>query len=250
MARPFTEPRDPTPLYFRLKTVLQQAIESLAYAPGSKLPPEREIATIHGVSRITVRQALDALAREGLIRRGRGVRGGTFVRDDAGQRASVQLSGSFGALFSSEQLASIEVLAFDRRRTNADIAAALHLEPGTEVRYVERLLVARAGPVAHVRNFLPLHVGRNIRRKELGRVLLQDALVGRHGVKILAGHNEIEAILADAQMASLLQVGVGRPLLLVRRTLIAPGHEPINLSILSIVSDRYKLTLPHPESES
>ncbi|MBI2203235.1 MAG: hypothetical protein HYU41_05220 [Candidatus Rokubacteria bacterium] len=37
---------------------------------------------------------------------------------------------------------------------------------------------------------------------------------------------------------------VGRPLLFVRRTLTAPGDEPINLSILSIVSDRYKVTLP------
>ena len=66
-----TDNGDPTPLYFRLKTLLSRGIESLAHPPGSRLPSERRLAEIYGISRVTVRQALDRHARRdpGLPRR-------------------------------------------------------------------------------------------------------------------------------------------------------------------------------------
>jgi len=66
-----TDGGDPTPLYFRLKTLLNRGIESLAHPPGSRLPSERRLAEIYGVSRVTVRQALDSMRREGAVRRAR-----------------------------------------------------------------------------------------------------------------------------------------------------------------------------------
>lgn len=65
------------PLYQRLHHALRQAIKENKLASDSALPPERDIATDIGVSRITVRKALDALAEEGLVRRRHGA--GTFV---------------------------------------------------------------------------------------------------------------------------------------------------------------------------
>jgi DNA-binding transcriptional MocR family regulator len=62
---------DPIPLYFRLKILLSRGIESLAHPPGRRLPSERRLAEIYGVSQVTVRQALESMRRESAVRRAR-----------------------------------------------------------------------------------------------------------------------------------------------------------------------------------
>jgi len=232
---------DPTPLYFRLKNVLLSGIESLAYAPGGRLPAERDLASLYGVSRTTVRQTLDLMAREGLVRRARGRRGGTFVRElaDPGPRPP----GSFESLFSPGHIRRIDLLACERRPGNAEICSALHVPPGSVVHYVERRLIGPDGPIAHDRAFLPAAVGSRLRHSDLRRRLLHELLVARHGIKTAEVRHEIEARLADSVSAHLLATGVGRPLLLVRRTLLAPGDEPVYFSTILIATDRYTVRL-------
>lgn len=240
-ARLLSDDRDRTPLYFRLKTVLVDALRSLEYAPGARLPNERRLAEMYGVSRITVRQALDLMVREGLLRRSRGRHGGTFVCE--GPRTEAPLAGSFESLFSTRQVRRIEILALDRRQANAAVAAELRVAPGSTVVHVERRLIGTAGPIAHVRVFLPLAIGARLRRRDLRRRLLQDILLDSAEVKASELHDEITACLADTVSARMLEVDVGRPLLLVRRSLIAPGDEPIYTSAILIASDRFTMTL-------
>src|SRR5690349_17846457 len=60
------------PLYARVQSALRAAIRSGELRAGAVLPSEKELETVHGVSRITVRRALEELEREGLVVRGRG----------------------------------------------------------------------------------------------------------------------------------------------------------------------------------
>jgi DNA-binding GntR family transcriptional regulator len=69
------------PAWAQIEAQLAERIESGGLQAGERLPPERELARSLGVSRMTVRQALDALSRRGLVERGVGR--GTFVRDHA-----------------------------------------------------------------------------------------------------------------------------------------------------------------------
>lgn len=245
--RPAATPRigssaaDPTPRYFTLKNVLVSRLRSLEFPPDSRLPAERQLAEAYGVSRITVRQALDALAREGLVRRERGRHGGTFVC--AGREPDVRPSGSFESLFSSRQLQRIELRHFERRRGNAEVCEALHLPPDSLVYYLETRLIGDTGPVAHVRSFLPAAVGARLRRRALRSRLLQEILLRTPGIKFAERRDEIEACLADAVAAQVLDLGVGRPLLKLSRTLLGPGDEPIYVSILLVASERYTVTL-------
>lgn len=66
------------PLYQQLQRALREAIETGVLGPQDALPPERELASGHGVSRVTVRKAIDGLVSEGLLLRRHG--SGTFVR--------------------------------------------------------------------------------------------------------------------------------------------------------------------------
>lgn len=232
---------DPTPLYFTLKNVLVSRIRSLEFPPGSRLPAERQLAQGYGVSRITVRQALQGLTRDGLVRRERGRQGGTFVCET--REHDARPSGSFESLFSSRHLRRIDLRAFGRRRGSAEVCEALHLPAESIVYYLETRLVGAAGPIAHVRAFLPVSVGARLRRRALRSRLLQEILLRTPGIKIAEMRDEVEACLADSASAQLLELGVGRPLLKVRRTLLAPGDEPIHASVMVIASERYTVTL-------
>jgi GntR family transcriptional regulator len=232
---------DPTPLYFTLKNVLISRLRALEFPPGSRLPPERQLAHAYGVSRITARQALDSLAREGHVRRERGRHGGTFVCERPGPEP--RPSGSFESLFSSRKVKEIELRAFERRRGSADVCEALHLPPDSSVYYLETRIVAEAGPIAHVRAFMPISIGARLRRRSLKSRLLQEILLRTSGIKFAERRDEVEACLADSVAAQLLELGVGRPLLKLTRTLLAPGDEPIYVSTLLIASERFTVVL-------
>lgn len=241
LLRSATPSVDPTPLYFTLKNLLLSRLRSLEFPPGSRLPAERQLAGAYGVSRITVRQALDSLTREGRLRRERGRHGGTFVCECP--ESEPRPSGSFESLFSSRNLKAIELRAFERRRGSAEVYEALHLPPDSSVYYLETRIVADAGPIAHVRAFMPIAIGSRLRRRALTSRPLQEILLRTPGIKFAERRDEIEACLADSAAAQLLELGVGRPLLKLTRTLLAPGDEPIYVSTLLIASERFSVAL-------
>ena len=232
---------DPTPLYFTLKNVLLSRLRSLEFPPGSRLPAERQLAAAYGVSRITVRQALDALMRDSHLRRERGRHGGTFVCERP--ERETRPSGSFESLFSSRKLKNIDLRAFERRRGSAEVCEALHLPHESSVYYLETRIVGEAGPIAHVRAFMPVAIGARLRRRALKTRPLQEILLRTPGIKFAERRDEIEACLADSVVAQLLGLGVGRPLLKLTRTLLAPGDEPIHVSTLLIATERFTVVL-------
>jgi GntR family transcriptional regulator len=234
-----------TPLHLQIRSAMRASIESLEHPPGSRLPPERVLAEMYGVSRITVRSALDALSREGLVRRGRGRGGGTFVQDFGRHARSPKIAGSFAALYSSRQIERVNILAFERRASSGEVSAALGIPPNSPIRYIERLLIAPTGPLLYVRNFLPPAVGDRIRRQDLKHLMLHEALIRLHRIKIKEARDEIEAIVADTVAARLLECELGRPIVRVRRTLRGP-RSVVGLSLMLIATHRYQLVVRHP----
>jgi len=207
------------------------------------LPSERRLAELYGVSRVTVRQALDSMRREGAVRRARGRRGGTFVLGGRRERAPLPPSGSFESLFSMRHVRRVEILAHDRRQGSEEICSVLGLAPGSLVAYNERRLVGADGPIAHVRVFMPLEVGARVRRRDLQRRLLQDIILTTSGIQATGMRDEIRACLADSWAAQTLEVRLGYPLLDVRRALLGPGGAPLHYSLILIANERFTMTL-------
>ncbi len=106
------------PAWAQIEAQLAERIESGGLQAGERLPPERELARALGVSRMTVRQALDVLARRGLV--DRGVGRGTFVR---GRVARVEG----------------RVIAVDEGRVVVEVPEGSDLHPGSRVVLEERL---------------------------------------------------------------------------------------------------------------
>ncbi|MEW1546341.1 GntR family transcriptional regulator [Streptomyces tsukubensis] len=142
----------PVPLYFQLAQQLESAIERGLLTPGSLLGNEIELAGRLGLSRPTVRQAIQSLVDKGLLVRRRGV--GTQVVHSQVKRP-LELSSLYDDLEAAGQRPATVVLRNTTTAATDRVAAALGVAEGTEVHSVERLRYAHGEPMALLTNYLP-----------------------------------------------------------------------------------------------
>lgn len=142
----------PVPLYFQLSQQLEAAIEHGALTPGSLLGNEIELAARLGLSRPTVRQAIQSLVDKGLLVRRRGV--GTQVVHSKVRRP-LELSSLYDDLEAAGQRPATKVLVNTVVPATAEIAAALGVAEDSEVHRIERLRLTHGEPMAYLCNYLP-----------------------------------------------------------------------------------------------
>jgi GntR family transcriptional regulator len=234
----------PVPLYHRISSMLASRIHTAVYPPNSLLGTEVELAKAFGVSRITIRRALDILEDEGLIERHRSR--GTFVAADVRPQAAMELNGNLDDILL--QTTTAGTISSLKRKVVAseDVAKALHVAPGTRVYRFERLRASFDDvpvPVSLVVNYLPLDVGENISRTDLMAEAMTNLLDSRPDTRLGWGQQFIHAALADAEIAKPLQVDVGSPILYIERTLYAPDGRPLDLARISYRGDKYSYSV-------
>src|SRR6266496_1562490 len=142
----------PIPLYFQVTGQLEAAIDNGDLAPGDRLPNEVDLAKELGLSRPTMRRALEELVGKGLVVRKRGY--GTEVANTPVHRR-VELTSLYDDLDAAGQRPTTDVLKFDPDRVNAAAASALGADASTPLVYVERLRFADGRPLALMHNWLP-----------------------------------------------------------------------------------------------
>src|SRR5215472_14335957 len=142
----------PIPLYFQIAENLKQAIEDGTLEPGERLDNELDLAERLGVSRPTVRQAVQRLVEQGLVVRRRGL--GTVVVAPRILR-SVALTSLYDDLSSSGRHPATTVLSVSEIDADENVAGALSLAAGSKVVFIERLRLADDTPLALMQNFLP-----------------------------------------------------------------------------------------------
>jgi DNA-binding GntR family transcriptional regulator len=125
---------------------------------------------------------------------------------------------------------------------------ALCLPAETPIRYIERRLFGALGPVAFVRNVLPLSIGERLERRDLRTMTLYDVLTQRLKVKITEVRDEVEAVLAVQSVAKRLGIKAGTAILSIRSVYVTAGDEPVNLTLLLTRTDRYKTSVRLRES--
>ncbi|MEU8764561.1 GntR family transcriptional regulator [Streptomyces sp. NPDC048659] len=202
----------PVPLYFQLAQQLQAAIEGGVLAPGSLLGNEIELATRLGLSRPTVRQAIRSLVDKGLLVRRRGV--GTQVVHSTVRRP-LELSSLYDDLEAAGQRPATRILADRVEPADAEVAAALGVPEGTEVRRLERLRTAHGEPLAHLRNHLPAR----LLDADAGRIAATGLyrLLRAAGLTLHSARQTVGARAAAPGEAELLGERPGAPLLTMER---------------------------------
>lgn len=203
----------PVPLYFQLSQQLEAAIEHGTLTPGSLLGNEIELAGRLGLSRPTVRQAIQSLVDKGLLVRRRGV--GTQVVHSQVKRP-LELSSLYDDLEAAGQRPATLVLRNTLEPATAEVAAALGVAEGSDVHLVERLRSAHGEPMAHLCNhlpagLLPLDTGQ---LESTGLYRMMRAA----GITLHSARQSVGARAATGEEAALLGEETGAPLLTMQRT--------------------------------
>lgn len=203
----------PVPLYYQLSRQLETAIEQGRLTPGSLLGNEIELAGRLGLSRPTVRQAIQSLVDKGLLVRRRGV--GTQVVHSTVRRP-LELSSLYDDLAEAGRRPATTVLVNTVVPAPAEIAAVLGVPDGADVHRLERLRLAHDEPMAYLRNYLPTGLFElRTDRLEAGGLY---RLMRSAGVTLHSAHQSIGARAAAGEEAERLGESEGAPLLTMRRT--------------------------------
>lgn len=210
---PALDRASPIPLYFQVATLLQGRIEDGEVPVGSRLENEGDLAERLGVSRPTMRRAVQYLVERGVLVRKRGA--GTQVVHPKVRR-SVELSSLYDDLAKSGQEPRTEVRAFEVQPAPDHVAEALGRPEGVEVAWFERLRHAGREPLAIMRNAVPVDV-LTLRSADLERRGLYELLRAAGHAPRMASQ-VVGARTATAAEARVLADSRGAPVLTMTRT--------------------------------
>ncbi len=228
------------PLYARLRDALRAEILDGRRAPGSRLPTESELSTRHGVSRITVRQALGDLQRDGLIVRQQGK--GAFVAPPQAARAE-RLAGLAEALGPRGEAVHSRRLGLRRVRAPDAVATALGLAPRTAVVQLQSLRYLDRTPLSvNVSHFVP-GLGERMARVDLSGRDLLEVLERDLALPVRQAQVEIRAEALGLREARLLQAAEGSPALRVERLVLAEGGQPLHTESALYPAERFSYRL-------
>ncbi len=200
----------PGPLYQRLHRALREAIADRRLRTDEALPAERDIALGLGVSRITVRKAIDALVEEGLVTRRQGA--GTFVA------ARIEKSFSKLSSFSEDMISRGREprsvwLSRSTGTVTPEESMSLGLGPGTPVYRFNRIRFADDAPMALEVSTVPAFC---LPSPDVVDTSLYEALDGT-GNRPVRALQRLRAVLFTAEQAALLTLEAGAPGLLIER---------------------------------
>jgi GntR family transcriptional regulator len=234
-------PLSPQPLYVQIKEALRARIQDGTYPPHSQMPSEHELCAMFDVSRITVRQALGDLQKEGLVFKLHGK--GTFVSKPKAFQNVTSLQGFSEAMSSMgyeivNQLRSFEIVKADRH-----IAQRLNLPEGAPVAQIHRVRLLNREPVSLELTWVPEALGKRLANADL--VTRDIFLILENDCGVPLGHADmsIGAILADDDIVDALHVEDGSPVLRIERLTHDASGTPIDYEHLYFRGDAFQYRL-------
>jgi GntR family transcriptional regulator len=228
------------PLYHQIADDMRTRIRSGSWPAGSRLASETELTRTYGASRITVRQALEILAREGLLSRQPGR--GTFVLEPvitAGPRLLTSFTEEMRTLGLRPSSA---VLRQESVPAPADVARRLGLQAGDPVIVLERLRRGDDLPIGVQVAHLPGRLFPALERADLGDRSLYAYLLETYGVEPTNAEELFEISEATGRVAELLAVPRGACAFHVERVTYA-GTQPIEFVTSVLRQDRYRVQI-------
>jgi GntR family transcriptional regulator len=208
-------PTSPLPAWAQIEEELCARIQSGELEVGERLPPERDLADLLGVSRGTVRQALQALSARGLVQRGVGR--GTFVARAKVERSLNKVTGFTEQMERAGLDPGAHVLGAAVDPAPAAVASALGIPLGAPAARIERIRYAARTPMTLECAWIPESLFPGLIGLDLRHSIysLMSDLYEREPVRAT---ERFEPVLARAFEAGALEVPVGSALMLVERT--------------------------------
>jgi len=229
-----------TPLHVQVRRLIREkALAGALVDHDGRLMTEAELGALFGVSRITIRNALQPLVEEGLFSRTRGK--GTFLRSSEIENWSGTLMGFVETVRKAGLEPSSEVLSQGMtNRHDAGVVAALKERAVFELR---RIRFADGTPIAIEHAFYPPDIGIELQKRDLSSTPIYRILEDDLGFVLGEAEQTMGAKLADPEQAKYLSVEPGTPLTSVERLTTDDEGRPLELLRADYVPDRYRLSI-------
>jgi DNA-binding GntR family transcriptional regulator len=251
-ARPTAEPagrpdraweRPVPPLYYRVFRTLERRMRDHRYKQGERLPSEDDLCREFGASRITIRQAVGRLVDLGLVTRRRG--SGTFVsaRQEERPPETVKFTAALEDLFAQVETVSTKSAQITEEHPPLDVRNLLGLDEAALVAVVRRVRAFRDQVFSLTTNYLPRHLRAKLSESDLYRYPLLQLLEERLRVDFRYADQLMEARLADEDVARMLGIRFGDPVLFVERLMFADGPRPFEVVRSYYRADVYRYQL-------
>ena len=227
------------PLYHQIQHLIRHRIGTGEYSPGQQIPSENELCQQLSVSRVTLREALRELVRDGMLTKVQGK--GTFVAPNPPKRLSpVKYTGFLDLLQERVLKLKIKEVQITRVPPSPELRTLLQLpETDTEITLIKRVRHIDDEPFSFTLNYLPLTIGTRIREKELYTVPLLRILQEQLKIPIVRAHETIEAAPADSDIAQRLGISVLHPVMHMKRVMYTTKNQPFELVESYYRADRY-----------
>ncbi len=228
----------PSPRYYQVYVTLRAWVRDSTYGPGQQIPTETQLCETFGVSRITIRKAVDELVREGWLVRHQGR--GTFVEMSAARAPStVDLHEVLHQVEDLGALTAVRDVHVREVAPDEETRAALELAPGVPVQKATHVRLLHEVPLAFITTFVPLDIARRLADEQVpGQPML--ALIARAGIRLAAAEQWIGATLAGIETARILGVEVGAPLLKITRIVAEERGRPVERVVALYRADAYQ----------
>jgi GntR family transcriptional regulator len=226
------------PFYHQLKEIFTEKIQNGEWKPGETIPNEVTLCQQYGVSRGPVRQALDHLVREGMLKRKQGK--GTIVLPP-------KVENNLGDFFSFTSLIQkrgmrpgVHLLYFDTIPATGSIAHALKLDQGKYCFKILRLRLADNEPLILETVYVPEQICRGLTEDQVSSRSLYEILASDYGAISQSVKQFFEPAIADEYEAKELNIAKGAPVLLIQNTTFAADYRPLVFSKAIMRGDRVR----------
>ncbi len=233
--------RSPVPLYSQLAELIKERIRHGDLRPGDQLPAERELAEQAGISRMTARQAIAYLVREGVLIVKHG--SGTFVAEPKLTYDALHLLGFTEEMMRRGAHVTSRVLVQDVVAPPPHVAENLALGTQDAVIQIDRLRLLDEAPLLLEASFIPAALCPGLEREDLATQSLYAVLMERYHLRLEHARQTLVAVLPSSYERQLLGVEPHTPMILLEGTTYLSTGAPVEYFKALYRGDRFEFQL-------
>jgi len=226
------------PLYTQIREALRAQILEGTYKSHAQLPTESELTTAFKVSRITVRQALNDLQKEGLIFKVHGK--GAFVSKPKAFQDLARLQGFAEAMHVHGYETYNKLVGLRHMAVPKAAAEMLELPRGTPVTEIRRVRYLNREPISLDVSYLRREIGERLAKEDLATRDIFLILENDYGLTLGNAELRIEATTADEQLGAMLGISEGAPILRIERLTSTADGKPLDFEYLYYRGDAFQ----------
>jgi len=219
---------DHIPFYKQLKNKIMDDIESGKVKSGDKLPSERELAELYGVSRMTARHTLSILEREGVVERRVGA--GTFISNRKIEMDFITFNSFTKNMLGKGLIPGTKLLSINKAEAKPSLASKLKISTGEEVIVIKRLRSVNDTPVAIEESFIPYKYCNGIEEHITDNASLYQILEDVYGIVLVKAKEYMQVSFSDEAESKLLRIKSESPCIVLEAVAFDREEREIEFS--------------------